>query len=242
MDAIIELTSLGAAKYGGNYSAFRQRRESERAAAAQDLAHAQKLRAEAAHRAQQAAERKARKDSAGRKSRTRGDQPKILMDAAKGRAEASGGAGARLRDARRDAAEDVLTAAREKVEVLTPIHMDIAPSGLPAGRIVLTLDRVTAGYDPAVPVFEDLSLPLTGPERVVIAGPNGSGKTTLLKLITGALRPMAGLKGSTPALASLGRSACHGIPSSTARPRGVTNHPWKAARSSGDKSAAERWP
>ncbi|MCE8455470.1 ATP-binding cassette domain-containing protein, partial [Rhodovulum sulfidophilum] len=40
--------------------------------------------------------------------------------------------------------------------------------------------------------LEDLSLTLTGPERVVIAGPNGSGKTTLLKLITGALRPMAG--------------------------------------------------
>ncbi|MBL3565442.1 ABC-F family ATP-binding cassette domain-containing protein [Rhodovulum sulfidophilum] len=192
MDAIVELTSLGAARYGGNYSAFRQQRENERAAAAQDLAHAQKLRAEAAHRAQQAAERKVRKDSAGRKSRARGDQPKILMDAAKGRAEASGGAGARLRDVRRDAAEDALTAAREKVEVLTPIHMDIAPSGLPAGRMVLTLDRVTAGYDPAAPILEDLSLTLTGPERVVIAGPNGSGKTTLLKLITGALRPMAG--------------------------------------------------
>ncbi|MBL3587692.1 ABC-F family ATP-binding cassette domain-containing protein [Rhodovulum sulfidophilum] len=54
MDAIVELTSLGAAKYRGNYSAFRQQRESARAAAAQDLAHAQKLRAEAVHRAQQA--------------------------------------------------------------------------------------------------------------------------------------------------------------------------------------------
>ena len=192
MDAIVELTSLGAARYGGNYSAFRQQRESERATAAQDLAHAEKTRAEAARRAQQAAEQKAQKDSAGRRSRARGGQPKILMDAAKGRAEASGGAGSRLRDARRDAAEDALAAAREKVEVLTPIHMEIAPSGLAAGRTVLTLDRVTGGHDPAVPILENLSLTLTGPERVVIAGPNGSGKTTLLELITGALRPAAG--------------------------------------------------
>ena len=192
MDAIVELTSLGAARYGGNYSAFRQQRETARAVAAEDLAHAEKARDEAARRAQQAAERKARKDSAGRKSRARGGQPKILLDAAKGRAEASGGAGARLRDARRDAAEDALAAAREKVEVLDPIHMEIAPSGLPAGRTVLALDRVTGGHDPAAPTLENLSLTLTGPERVLIAGPNGSGKTTLLTLITGALRPMAG--------------------------------------------------
>ena len=192
MDAIVELTALGAARYGGNYSAFRQQRETERAAAAQDLAHAEKARVVAARRAQHAAERKARKDSAGRKSRARGDQPKILMDAAKGRAEASGGGGARLHEARRAAAESTLTATREKVEVLTPIHMEIAPSGLPAGKTVVALDKVTGGHDPAAPTLVNLSLTLTGPERVVIAGSNGSGKTTLLKLINGALRPMAG--------------------------------------------------
>ncbi|WP_306152143.1 ABC-F family ATP-binding cassette domain-containing protein [Roseovarius sp. MMSF_3281] len=192
MDAIVELTSLGAARYGGNYSVFRDQKERERAAAAQDLVHAEKAQAEAARRAQQAAERKARKDSAGRKSRAKGDQPKILMDAAKGRAEASGGAGARLREDRRAAAEDALSAAREKVEVLNPLHMDIAPSGLPVGKTVLIMDRVTGGHDPAAPVIQDFSLTITGPERVVIAGRNGSGKTSLLKLITGELTPATG--------------------------------------------------
>lgn len=192
MDAIVELSSLGATRYGGNYSVFRDQKERERAAAAQDLVHAEKAQAEAARRAQQAAERKARKDSAGRKSRAKGDQPKILMDAAKGRAEASGGAGARLREDRRVAAEDALSAAREKVEVLNPLHMEIAPSGLPIGKTVLNLDRVTGGYDPAVPVVQNFSLTITGPERVVIAGRNGSGKTSLLKLITGELTPATG--------------------------------------------------
>lgn len=192
MDAIVELTPLGVARYGGNYSAFRERRDNERAAAAQDLANAEQDRAEAARRAQQAAERKARKDSVGRRSRARNDQPKIVMDAAKARAEASRGAGVRLRDARRDAAEDALSAARGKVEVTEPLHMEIPPSGLPAGRAVLILDRLTGGHDPAAPVIKDLSLTLTGPERVAIAGPNGSGKTTLLKLITGELEPQAG--------------------------------------------------
>ncbi|MBR9766630.1 MAG: ABC-F family ATP-binding cassette domain-containing protein [Rhodobacteraceae bacterium] len=192
MDAIVELTSLGAARYGGNYSAFRHLRERERAAAAQDLAHAEKTRDEAARRARQAAERKARKDGAGRRARARGDQPKILLDAAKERSEASGGVGNRLREARRDAAEEALSAARGKVEVLEPIQMDLAPTGLPAGRSVLDMVHLTGGHDPERPVIRDLSLNVTGPERIAIEGPNGSGKTTLLGLVTGRLPPLSG--------------------------------------------------
>lgn len=193
MDAIVELTSLGATRYGGNYSAFRQRKDSELDAAARDLAHAEKSRSDAARRAQQATERKARRDSSGQRARAKGDQPKILMDAAKDRAEASGGAGARLRDARREAAEEALSAAREKIEVLKPLRMDIPATGLATGKTVLRLEGVTGGYDPDRPVISNLSLIITGPERVVIAGPNGSGKSTLLKLITGQIEPQRGL-------------------------------------------------
>src|SRR3546814_5707102 len=42
------------------------------------------------------------------------------------------------------------------------------------------------------PVIEELSLTLTGPERVAIAGPNGSGKSTLLALVAGTLAPWSG--------------------------------------------------
>jgi ATPase subunit of ABC transporter with duplicated ATPase domains len=192
MDAIVELTPLGATRYGGNYSAFRQRKDLELAAVERDLAHADKTRTEIARRAQQALERKARKDSAGHKARAKNDQPRILMDAAKGRAEASGGANTRLRDARRDAAEEAYASAREKIEILQPLRMEIAPTGLPPGKVVLRLDGVYGGHDTDHPVIHDLSLTLTGPERVVIAGPNGSGKTTLLKLITGQLPPLRG--------------------------------------------------
>jgi ATPase subunit of ABC transporter with duplicated ATPase domains len=193
MDAIVELSALGAARYGGSYSDFRQRKGIELEAAARDLAHAEKTRSDAARRAQQASERKARKDSAGHRARSRGDQPKILMDAAKGRAEASGGAGARLRDARREAAEQALSAARDKIEILQPLRMDIPSTGLVLGKTVLRAERATGGHDPDHPVIRDLSLTLTGPERVVLAGPNGSGKTTLLKIITGQIVPQTGL-------------------------------------------------
>lgn len=93
MDTIVELTGLGATRYGGNFSAYRQQKQIERDAARHDLAHAEKTRAETARRAQQATERKARKDGAGHRARARGDQPKMLLDAARERSEASGGAG-----------------------------------------------------------------------------------------------------------------------------------------------------
>ena len=192
MDAIVELSSLGAKRYGGNFTAYRQARQIEQAAAAHDLAHAEKTIAEVERQAQISAERKMRKDSYGRRMRTRGDQPKMLMDAAKERAEASDGSGARLRDARRESAQAELRKARERIEILAPVAMDIPRSGLSSNKQVLELDTVTGGYDPAHPVIRDMSFSIQGPERVAITGPNGSGKSTLLKLITGALRPDVG--------------------------------------------------
>jgi ATPase subunit of ABC transporter with duplicated ATPase domains len=192
MDAIVELTSLGVTRYGGNYSVFRQIKDTELDAAARDLTHAEKASADAARRAQQARERKARKDGAGHRARAKGGQPKVLMDAAKGRAEASGGAGVRLRDARRAVADSVLSAAREKIEVLQSLRMDIAPTGLAQSKVVLRLEYLTGGYTPDLPVISGLSMTIIGPERVVIAGPNGSGKTTLLKMIIGQMKPQSG--------------------------------------------------
>src|SRR5690606_12747753 len=59
------------------------------------------------------------------------------------------------------------------------------------------MDSVAGG--PAdLTIIRDMSLTITGPERVAIAGPNGSGKSTLLRLATGALAPRAGSIRITP--------------------------------------------
>ncbi len=42
MDAIVELTSRGVARYGGNYSVYHRRKAEELEAARRDLAHAEK--------------------------------------------------------------------------------------------------------------------------------------------------------------------------------------------------------
>ncbi len=217
MDAIVELTTLGAARFGGGYSAYRDQKAVTLQAAGQALDHAARQQAEVARRAQQAAERKARSDAAGRRVRARGDQPKLLLDARKDRAEGTDGSGARLREARAAEAGAALEAARARVEILQPMRMDLPPTGLPNDRIVLRLDRVTGGHDPAHPIIRDLSLTLTGPERLAITGPNGSGKSTLMALITGALSPLAGTVARPVPLALLDQSVSLLAPDETLR-------------------------
>lgn len=184
MDAIVDLTPLGATRYGGNYSAYRVQKDVEIEA----LSHA----VEVAERQRDETLRRARKDSAGHKSRARRDQPKIILDAAKERSETSGGANARLREARYEEAAHAVSEAQARVEVLQPLCMDIPSSHLASGKLVLQFDAVTGGWDAAHKVITDLSFSITGPERMAITGPNGNGKTTLLSLISGQIEPQAG--------------------------------------------------
>ncbi|WP_243369856.1 ABC-F family ATP-binding cassette domain-containing protein [Microvirga solisilvae] len=192
MDAIVELTSLGAARYGGNWSRYRERKALELAAARRDLADAEKQVAEVDRRAQETAERKARKDRAGQRKKDKGDMPRILMGARKDRSEDTGGENARLAERRRAQALEAATLARGRIEILQPFSVVLPPTHLPPGRTVLVIEDASIGYDIEKPILRDLSLSITGPERIAVVGPNGSGKTTLLSLITGQLQPWSG--------------------------------------------------
>ncbi|WP_062228372.1 ABC-F family ATP-binding cassette domain-containing protein [Aureimonas frigidaquae] len=192
VDAIVALTPQGLRRYGGNFAHYVERRGVEDAAAQQALAARTRDAALAARRAQDAVERQARRDASGRRARAKGDQPKILFDAAKGRAEATHGANARLRSSRRQAAMDGLAAARTAIAPARVLSFDMVPTHLPQGRSVLRLERVTAGHDVRTPVVQALSVHLSGPERIAITGCNGSGKSTLLAVMAGRLKPLAG--------------------------------------------------
>lgn len=192
MDAIVELTGLGATSYGGNWSFYRERKALELAGAQRDLEVAERQVRDGAKAAQEARERQDRRDAGGRRKAARGDAPKILLGGLKRQAEATAGGLDRLAERQADAAAIQAEAARARIEVLTPFAVKLAASGLPGGKTVLRVKGLTGGHEPEQPVIRNFSMEIAGPERVALTGRNGVGKTTLLKLLTGQLRPLSG--------------------------------------------------
>ncbi|WP_276120104.1 ABC-F family ATP-binding cassette domain-containing protein [Pararhizobium qamdonense] len=192
MDAIVELTSLGATRYGGNWSHYRDCKEIESLAAEQDLASAERRVSELERKAQVAFERRERRAANGARRNARGDLPNIILGVRKNSAESSGGASVRLAERQKEHALQASIAARSKVENVQTLSVSLPSSNLASGRRVLKLTDVTAGYGLDHPIIRNCSLTIVGPERVAIVGPNGSGKTTLLQVIVGNLKPLSG--------------------------------------------------
>lgn len=189
MDSIVELSSMGAQTYGGNWSAYRARKTVELQAAEHRRDVAERAVRDIDRRAQARQEQKQKRDAAGKRKRARGDQPKILLDGMKQRAERTGGSNARLADRQREAAAQQAEEARAKIEILQPLSMSLNSCELPKSRTVVEMIDLTGGYRAGEPVIRNLSFSLVGPERVAVRGANGSGKTTLLRLLTGQLQP-----------------------------------------------------
>jgi ATPase subunit of ABC transporter with duplicated ATPase domains len=192
MDRIVELSSLGARVHGGAYDLYVERKAAEEAAAARELADAERTQARVARESQLALERKARRDAAGRRFRAKGSEPKILLDAQAERAELSGARQGRLAERLRAEAAAGLAAAEARIERVRRLGFDLPPSGLAAGRTVLAVEAADFAYPGAEPVLHGVSLKIVGPERVAVTGPNGAGKTTLIRLAAGELAPDAG--------------------------------------------------
>jgi ATPase subunit of ABC transporter with duplicated ATPase domains len=117
--------------------------------------------------------------------------PRILIGAKIQQAEQSGARERHVAQRLVSEANDVVEAARRQVEVLTPLSIDLPPTGVPAGRTLLRLEEVVLERG-GRRLFGPLSFAIIGPRRMAIAGPNGSGKTSLLALATGALEPTSG--------------------------------------------------
>ncbi len=202
MDAIVELTTLGARTYGGNWDAYDERKATELAAAEHRLDHAERTLKETERKAQQQRERQEQRNAAGKKMAARGGIPKIILGGMKRKAEVTTGAKAQLADRLTAGAEADAAAARAEIEILTPLSVTLMPTDLPAGRTVLEASGLFGGPD-GQGIIKGVDVKVVGPERVAITGPNGSGKTTLLRLLTGALTPTDGTVRITPKHAML---------------------------------------
>jgi ATPase subunit of ABC transporter with duplicated ATPase domains len=191
MDRIVELTSLGAASFGGGYDLYAERKAAMEQAAARDLDSAEQEVRRAQAELQRERERKAKRDAAGKRARAKGDAPKMLLDARAEGAEATGARLSHIANRRRAEVAETLEAAQAKIERVRRLAFSLPPSGLPATRRVLALDGV--GYAAGGRwLVRGQTFGIAGPERIAILGPNGAGKTTLVRLMAGEIEPTAG--------------------------------------------------
>jgi ATP-binding cassette, subfamily B, bacterial len=77
--------------------------------------------------------------------------------------------------------------ANEPTVIESPDAIELPPI---RGRI--RFDHVTFGYDPAVPVLEDIDLTIEPGETVAFVGATGAGKSTMAKLVTRFYDPTEG--------------------------------------------------
>ena len=191
MDRILHLSAVEVKLYAGGWSAFAAARAQEREQAQSALARADQALKQTRQTLQRQSEKKAQRDRAGRLHSASGSNSKLLMDAKKDRSERTDGRDSRLAHRQLGEAEQALHSARARVEILTPLSIDLPKTGLPASRLLLRFENVVLERG-GRRLFGPLSFTVQGPERLAITGPNGAGKTSLLRLITGDLAPALG--------------------------------------------------
>ncbi|RXZ63949.1 ABC-F family ATP-binding cassette domain-containing protein [Pelagerythrobacter rhizovicinus] len=191
MDRIVQLSPVGVFSFGGGWSAFVEARDAERERARDELDRAARNLKQQSRAVQRQAEKKARRDKAGRAKAAKGDMPRILLGARAERAENTGARDQHLAERLLEDAGAAVEDARKQVEIVTPIRIELPSAGVPANRRLLRFDAVTLEHG-GERLFGPLSFSITGPERVVVSGANGSGKSSLLRIATGDLEPSTG--------------------------------------------------
>lgn len=192
MDRIVELTSLGANIYGGNYDDFVVQKDLLNAANQRELFDAKKVLAKTQAEIQQRQQRREQKNSYGRQLCKTGKVDKLTANSWRDRSEKTQSRHSKINETLLKNAEEDLQTARAKIEINYAIDVELPQTFVPNGKVVVDIEDLVFRYHPEKLLIKNFNLKLIGPERIALIGDNGSGKTTLIKLILGKLKPDAG--------------------------------------------------
>lgn len=193
MEEIVELTTLGASCYGGNYDAYVEQKAMEKSAKEQQMQDAKKWMKKTKNTVQSSREKHEQKQSYGRELRRRGSIDKMAANSKKGRSERTLRQLLIKEERLITQAEIQLKSAKEKIEINEEIHVELPETVVPNGKVILDIEHLNFSYSNTSDlIIQNFDLKVQGPERIALVGDNGSGKTTLIKLILHALQPQDG--------------------------------------------------
>lgn len=188
MDQILELSPTQCVLHGGGWHAFAQAREDRLVRQAEAAERARRELAHTKRAIQVQHEKKVRRDKAGKAKRTKGDQPKILLDAMAQRAEKTGARDRHLAKRLEDAASQAKEATASLIAPAATLRIEAQT--IRGHGVALQLEGVTFKRERFC--LGPISLIQAAGERIGVLGTNGAGKSTLLDVVTGKLQPTTG--------------------------------------------------
>jgi ATPase subunit of ABC transporter with duplicated ATPase domains len=194
VDQVVELNSLGASVYGGNYNFYEAQKYIKQSAVEHELEVAKSKLKKAKQSIQKSKEHHEQNQKKGRKVRRSQSQAKVILDGKCERSEQTQST-MLIREKRLlKQSSDRLAEAREKIEVSHDITIELPETAVASNKIVLEVEKLSFAYvGQKKRLFHDVSFQIRGPERMALTGKNGAGKTTLIKLLLGELLPANGL-------------------------------------------------
>lgn len=168
MDHTAELHTGSLTVFGGPYSAYREQRAVQQAAAEQALSTAEQALKTEQRQQVEAQTRLARRLRYAKKDFANKRRPKQIMNNRKQEAQVSAG---KLRTAMAGDVESAQAAVEKKAAAVRcddHVRIDLPDPGVPASRVIAELPTPSGGVI------------LQGPERLAVTGDNGCGKTRLL--------------------------------------------------------------
>lgn len=186
-----ELTAKGLKVYGGNYDFYRERKQAEEDALAQQVDAERTALRMARKKAQEVRERQERRMRQG--ERHKDQLPRILRRTVKDRGERTEaqlvGKHAEQIGGSRERLDELRSRQRRQCEM----KIDFDDAQLHDGKLLVRADGLNFEYTPGRPLWrKPLALEIRSGERIRLTGDNGTGKTTLVRLLTGELEPTVG--------------------------------------------------
>ena len=194
VDQIVELSSNGTKHYSGNYEHYQAQRDIEQQAAIAHAQNAEQTYSQAKQLAIRSKEQQSHRNAQGRKNAPSSGLPRVLLGARKRNAQKTTAKLDRRHQEKLKSTETNYQNARNALEKIKPIHVDLRAQPIHAQQHLLTLNQVNQRWPGVAHCLwkEAISFEIYGPKKIHLDAPNGGGKTTLMSMLRGLIKPTHG--------------------------------------------------